>query len=117
EQLDHSIRHIESSGLVPPGSERAQAQRMFEVFEADSKAWLTYRPRSYAGPLHVFRALEESTSYSRDAQLGWGRLTTAGLDVRSVPGNHLTMVREPNIRILAAQLTDCLKQPTMLGEE
>ncbi len=43
-----------------------------------------------------------------DRQLGWGRVATGGVDVHEVPGEHVSIFREPNVKILAEKLTSCL---------
>lgn len=35
---------------------------------------------------------------------GWGRVASEGVDQYNVPGNHFSMLREPNVRILGEQL-------------
>jgi len=39
-----------------------------------------------------------------DSTLGWSELTVEGVEVHIVPGNHLTMLRKPNVQALAEQL-------------
>jgi 4-hydroxybenzoate polyprenyltransferase len=38
----------------------------------------------------------------------WNRWVTDGLEIYSVPGNHGSMTKEPNVRILASKLSDRL---------
>jgi thioesterase domain-containing protein len=38
---------------------------------------------------------------------GWSDLAP-DVKVRTVPGDHFTMWREPNVSVLARQLTECL---------
>jgi thioesterase domain-containing protein len=40
---------------------------------------------------------------------GWGRYVT-GVDVFEVPGDHDSMVLEPNVRVLAARLRTCIER-------
>ena len=43
-----------------------------------------------------------------DAWMGWRRVIRGGIDLFEVPGGHLTLLSEPNVRVLAQQLQDCL---------
>ena len=79
-----------------------------EVARAQSKALRNYRPRIYPGRITLFRARMQPFFSSHDPEKGWGKLAAGGLDVRVVPGNHLGMLQEPHIRILAEQLRTCL---------
>jgi thioesterase domain-containing protein len=36
--------------------------------------------------------------------LGWSSLVQDGLDVYPVPGNHVTMLEDPNVEILAKNI-------------
>jgi acyl transferase domain-containing protein len=45
----------------------------------------------------------------------WGPHTTQGVRVEIVPGDHDSMVLEPNVRVLAARLQACLDE-AMLGQ-
>ncbi|MCA1566066.1 MAG: phosphopantetheine-binding protein, partial [Acidobacteria bacterium] len=51
--------------------------------------------------------LESSLSIGDSSQgslAEWSRLATEGVETYTVPGTHLTMIREPHVRALAAQL-------------
>jgi oxalate---CoA ligase len=75
--------------------------------------WLSlqYVPAAYAGRLTVFRASDVpqviGTDFS-DPCLGWGRFATGDIEVRPVPGNHLSLLREPHVGALARSLKACL---------
>ena len=69
-------------------------------------AMRNYRPKHYAGRVTVFRS-EEREPQRCDPLPMWRRLST-GLDVYAVTGGHLTMIAEPNVAVLAAQLRRCL---------
>ncbi len=75
-----------------------------------AQARANYLPRPYLGKVILFRALERDKfdPYYTDPQLGWGELPIGELAVHHVPGAHLTMLREPHVRVLAERLTDCL---------
>jgi hypothetical protein len=40
--------------------------------------------------------------------MGWQGFTTGGLEIREIPGGHLTMTTQPNERVLADYLGDYL---------
>ena len=44
-----------------------------------------------------------------DPQLGWGRIAAGGVEVHEVPGEHISIFREPNVRSLAEKLTRSLE--------
>ena len=73
-------------------------------------ARIHYRPRVYPGRVTLFRA-QIRPGYERfDYELGWGRLASGGVEVHDVPGDHHSMVAEPNIRVLAERFAVCLER-------
>jgi amino acid adenylation domain-containing protein len=69
-------------------------------------------PKTYDGEITVFRVRAQPLNRIRDPQLGWGKLTTGGVDVHIVPGNHGVVLSEPNVRGLAEELKKCLSTAT-----
>ena len=60
-----------------------------------------YVPKPYNGRVDLFRA-EQHASLSPD--LGWRKLALGGVEIHTVPGDHLSIIREPHVRLLAAGL-------------
>jgi thioesterase domain-containing protein len=44
-----------------------------------------------------------------DRELGWGRVVAGGVEVHEMAGEHTSILREPNVQILAGKLTSCLE--------
>jgi len=68
----------------------------------------TYRPKPIAQRLTLFRATEQPTSATGATDNGWGQLALGGVDVFDVPGTHLSIIMEPNVRVLATGLREAL---------
>jgi aspartate racemase len=45
-----------------------------------------------------------------DPQFGWSKLAAGGLEVHHVPGDHIGILKEPHVQVLAEKLRDCLEQ-------
>ncbi|HEY4309676.1 MAG TPA: amino acid adenylation domain-containing protein [Pirellulales bacterium] len=97
-------RQIEGAGLVQPGADRWEIERHYEVFEANCRAWLAFRPQSYQGPVALLKAEERPRDEVPTAASSWENHVTEDLRSRTVPGDHLTMMREPHVRTLAQRL-------------
>ena len=79
-----------------------------------------YRPRIWQGPLALFRpplagvwkvsqgGLVNAQRAYVTADNDWGRYAPL-VEVFEVPGDHDTMVLEPNVRVLAARLRRCIE--------
>jgi thioesterase domain-containing protein len=48
--------------------------------------------------------VRETVATRRNPTLGWETLAGGGLEIHDVPGGHISMFEEPNVRILAETL-------------
>jgi thioesterase domain-containing protein len=69
-----------------------------------------YKPQRYAGHLTLFRARMQPLFSSHDPRKGWSRVATGGIEVRNIPGNHLGMLQEPHVQVLARELKACIER-------
>jgi thioesterase domain-containing protein len=69
-----------------------------------------YAPKPHVGRAVLFRARMQPLFGTYDPAKGWRSLITGGLDIRVVPGNHLGMLQEPHVRVLALELADALAE-------
>ncbi|MGJ4940736.1 condensation domain-containing protein [Bradyrhizobium sp. HKCCYLS1011] len=67
-----------------------------------------YVPRSYPGRLLLFRAEGRTAEYGDDLTLGWSNIAAGGIVVHQVPGNHLSIMRQPQVARLIEQLSPYL---------
>jgi thioesterase domain-containing protein/acyl carrier protein len=81
-----------------------------KVALAQHQALKRYTPKVYPGRLTLFRARMQPFFSSHAPDKGWERLAAGGLEIKVVPGNHLGMLQEPHVKVLAAQLRACLQQ-------
>jgi aspartate racemase len=100
-----SYRERSADGGVLPES-------FYDVEQACYLAARTYLPGEYSGRVTLFRACDAGLRRDNDPQMGWGQLALGGVDVHEIPGNHETILAEPNVRVLAEKLRKCLDQLT-----
>jgi len=84
--------------------------RILQIFYANSRAVLNYVPQPYPQPLTLFTT-DETVARTGDPLLGWQKLARGGINRHPVPGNHLTLLRQPQVQILAKQLRSYLGHP------
>ena len=82
---------------------------LLRVFYANSQAAASYVPKAYANKITLFRTAQ-SFGTRQDLTLGWSQLSAAEVEIHQVPGNHLSMMRKPDVQTLAEQLRDCIEQ-------
>ncbi|XGW00925.1 MAG: amino acid adenylation domain-containing protein (plasmid) [Leptolyngbya sp. BL-A-14] len=84
---------------------------MLQVFYANSQAVHRYVPQSYPGRITLFRTSAPSVEGTPDLTLGWQQLTGLKVEIHQIPGNHFTMLRKPQVELLAQQLKVCIEKP------
>jgi amino acid adenylation domain-containing protein len=108
------------SGVCQPNDDPAGLKRLGDVFRfserhyrvarAQYRALKRYQPQMYTGRLTLFRARMQPFFSSHDPQKGWSRLAGGGVEVKNIPGNHLAMLQEPHVKVLAEELRACLER-------
>ncbi len=78
----------------------------FQVEEAHKRALNRYTIQFYPGKITLMRAadIEETAGTRRNPTLGWETLAGGGLEIHDVPGGHISMFEEPNVRTLSEKL-------------
>ncbi len=88
------------------------------VEEAARLAALRYIPQTYSGKAVLLRAEQELSVWNdEDLTLGWDRLIKGGVEIRKVPGDHLTMHVEPHVRRLSEELRACIDEARSRQQE
>ena len=64
-----------------------------------------YVPAAYSGRLLLFRAEGRTAEYGGDLTLGWSDIARDGVVVHQVPGDHLSIMRKPQVGRLVEQLS------------
>jgi amino acid adenylation domain-containing protein len=87
-------------------------QEMFQYYvyiqKTHADAWRKYKAKSYAGHVYFFRAEESEHEENNEIDLGWGKLADGGVEIFTVPGDHLTMIHPPHVKTLARTMRQCL---------
>jgi thioesterase domain-containing protein len=108
EQLKYILREARDADLIDPDLGFQQISQLLKVFENNVRAVGDYVPQASPGNLTLLVASERLTKPVEDATLGWGSLVAGGVEVKVVPGDHYSIMREPHVKILAARLRECL---------
>lgn len=80
-----------------------------DVKEINFQALREHVLQPYPGRVALFRASNRSAQDLEDDLLGWDKFAT-GVELYYVPGDHVSMVNEPHVRVLAEQLKHCLSR-------
>ncbi len=77
------------------------------IRETNYAAAYKYSRKQYPGKVTLLRSDKRSVGeYDRES-LGWKQFAE-DVDVRVIPGNHITLLEEPNVKVLAGKLQNCI---------
>lgn len=95
--------------LIPDEADDEVAIRIMELFQSNVRAVCYYSPKPYAGRLDLYQAAEQLVPSRRQPFSEWSQLCSdARLHV--VPGNHLTVIHEPNVQVLADAMEKTIQE-------
>jgi amino acid adenylation domain-containing protein len=80
---------------------------MLRIVYANAQAAYRYVPQHYPNRITLFKAAEQSDAIGQDSTLGWSTLAS-DIQLHHVPGNHLSLLKQPHVQTLAQQLKQCL---------
>jgi thioesterase domain-containing protein len=79
------------------------------VRQACARAAADYTVQPYDGQVTLFRVKEKSAGSLDDPYAIWWRVAAGGVDLREISGDHLSLLKEPQVRLLAEELNRTLE--------
>jgi iturin family lipopeptide synthetase A len=117
-QLDYVASKLERANLLPPEFGSKHLRGFLNVCKGLSKAFEHFSPEKiYPGKITFFKSSEvhnddfaapELAEIRKDPALGWAQFCTETIEVHMVPGDHVSMLTEPHVQILAERLQSCI---------
>ncbi|MEA2601557.1 MAG: hypothetical protein QOF89_2549 [Acidobacteriota bacterium] len=114
ERLRAFVDRLRAAGVVHAGEDGLlQLRRLLRVYKTNVRGYRSYRPGPYPGRITLFRALGADLAGivgtagfdpALSADLGWGGFTPQPVAIEEVPGDHITLLAEPHVAVLAARL-------------
>lgn len=110
-QMQHFLEQLKRAGLLRSEATLGQLRRLVEVLKANSRAWSLHAPQPGRTRLTLFKAQEQPAGEAgADETMGWGALSPEPVEIRVVPGDHISMLAEPHVRVLAQHVQECLER-------
>ncbi|MFT5090490.1 MAG: thioesterase domain-containing protein, partial [Planctomycetota bacterium] len=113
EQLAHLHRQLVGAGVLPPGSALAHFRGFIDVYKANLRATYTAPASRLQARTALFRSrdlqpgqlvAETAAAVRAEPVLGWERYLAEEVAVHIVDGDHLTMMRSPQVQSLATAI-------------
>ncbi|WP_228050002.1 non-ribosomal peptide synthetase [Tychonema sp. LEGE 06208] len=104
ESITNQIWRISSKFYQAIGRPLPIELENFTHRELNEEALRHYVAGVYSGGATIFKAVESAILFDADPALGWGEVVTGGIEIHEIPSDHLGMLQEPHVRILAEKL-------------
>ncbi|NEP33690.1 amino acid adenylation domain-containing protein [Moorena sp. SIO3B2] len=123
DQFNYLYEQLQQINFFPPGAGINQLSGFVRVFKANSMC--SYFPQEiYPTPITLFRCIEHYPEEVMDKELfeslsvqnmslpdfGWSPFSSRPLEIYDVPGDHISMVAEPHVQVLAQKLMACIEK-------
>jgi aspartate racemase len=89
---------------VSPNSQTAESHAHDNPWKTGYKPHVDFVPKHFSGNVTVYRIHNQPYYRSGDETLGWAKRVEGRVDVEYVPGKHSTILRDPNVQVLAQNL-------------
>jgi thioesterase domain-containing protein len=120
EKLEYIIRKLRFAPAKAKHKIYRRAYKMYRKFgkplptvlqnieEINFAAVKDYEPQVYSGDVTLFLATDLTADY--DSKDGWRELVQGQIETHEIPGNHLNMIKEPGVSVLAERLRASLER-------
>ncbi|MCA2703661.1 MAG: amino acid adenylation domain-containing protein [Microcystis sp. M038S2] len=119
EQLKYALNFFKLANMLPPNAETRQLEKIVQAYKTSCLCLIDYLPKQiYPGKITIIRASEELSDDPNkdliagdceDSSLGWSEFSTEPVEIHFVLGNHVSIMVEPHVQILAEELKVCLE--------
>jgi thioesterase domain-containing protein/acyl carrier protein len=108
ESLERSMGATRSEPLTQLWRSEAMTPQMKHIEAVSWSAFRSFRPKTSPVPLVLFRSMSRPPTF-HDSVPVWRDSVSGALKVIDVPGDHFSMLREPEVRVLADRIDACLE--------
>jgi len=115
EQMLLVMEQARTAHVIPAEADSSFLQRLIRVYDADSRATVSYQPQVYPG--HIIYIQSEETSPQTIG--AWQSIASGGLQVLAATGDHVSMMKEPHVNVVARHVRTCLaavQEPSRASE-
>lgn len=105
EQVSYLLELSEDREKLPADFGHQELQNLTLVIKANTEAMASYKPNISPDRFSFFRAMEPWKNRTlHHPEYFWIEYAGAGIEIDTVPGNHMTMNYPPHVKVLAKKL-------------
>ncbi|WP_166481988.1 amino acid adenylation domain-containing protein [Scytonema sp. UIC 10036] len=129
EQLKYVLDYLKRLEVIPPDAyTTTDLKRLSQVLKIEYQAFHEYAPQQVNPlPITLFRASDmdyleavdpeklepaqlKNYELLQDLVWGWSAFSSEPVDIQFVPGDHVTMMTQPHVQVLAERLKGCIQK-------
>ena len=104
EQLEFFLNHGKTASRLLPETTREQLSHYLQVFKVNLQAMFAYEPEPYNGNICYFLAQSRDRFNPAEPDAGWRELVKNKINVVAVKGDHISIMEQPNVNVIASHL-------------
>ena len=108
EYRDELITKLSNLDMLKP--------ELLAILDCNLQARKDYQPQVYSGQATLFWSNYQSQYIDLHPQLGWDELIVGGIETCHLPGDHISLMKEPHVQVLAQKLQTCLDRAARNSE-
>jgi len=121
EQITYLLANAKDMNFLPGDVVFEQVRRIYQTIVVYSHIASRYTPQNYPQRIDYFKAdYEPNFTNLTDEEIQrvsgkldqlmdpWYEIAQGGMEIHLVPGNHIQIMDEPNVQVLAATLRQCI---------
>ncbi|HEX2868125.1 MAG TPA: amino acid adenylation domain-containing protein [Ignavibacteriales bacterium] len=108
EQFKFVFRMAKKNSVIPFYIRLSEFSFYIHILKTMQQAWRKYKLKKYPGEITLFRSEESKANPSFAPDLDWGQFSSKPVNVVDIPGNHISMMQNPDVRILAGKLNSII---------
>lgn len=110
EQQKYVLEQMKLANLFPTDLEFWQFRNYMRVVRGNIKATASYVPQFYQNSMQIllFRTGDIYSAGLNEPTLGWNQLCSEPVEIHDIPGDHVTLLNQPHVQVLAEYLKQYL---------
>ncbi|MGE5498455.1 MAG: AMP-binding protein, partial [Syntrophothermus sp.] len=109
DRFEYAFKLAKKNGLIPFYVSLSEFSFYIHILKTMQNAWRKYDFGTYHDTITLFRSEESKADPSMPSDMGWGKYSSKPVNVLDIPGNHMSMMHQPDVRIVAGQLNSLMR--------